>query len=81
LVCQTSIANHIKASFTKMTFGNGPHASPASPEMLDEVEEEWQYHDGDFPLDLMDEPESTTDIAQVDTTFLRQSQDTSLSVS
>jgi hypothetical protein len=46
--------------------------------MLDEVEEEWQYHDGDFPLDLMDEPESTTDIAQVDTTFLRQSQDTYL---
>jgi hypothetical protein len=75
LVCQTSIANHIKASFTKMTFGNGGHTSPDSPRTVVDTEEEWQYHDGDFPLDLMDEPETITDIAQVDTTFQRESQD------
>ena len=64
-----------------MTFGNGSRTSPDSPHTVDEVEEEWQYHDGDFPLDLMDEPETITDTAQVDTTFQRESQEFLFSVS
>jgi hypothetical protein len=47
---------------------------------VDEFEEDWNYHDGDFPLDLMHEPESITDIAQVDTTFQQGSKDLLFSV-
>jgi hypothetical protein len=54
---------------------NGSRTSPDSSHTVDELEEEWQYHDGDFPLDLMDEPENITDITQVDTTFQRESQE------
>jgi hypothetical protein len=52
-----------------MTFSNGSHGSSDSSPAVDELEEDWNYHDGDFPLNLMDEPENITDIGRLTPPF------------
>jgi hypothetical protein len=77
LLCQSSIANHIQASFTRMSFSNSNTTTTDSPDdRSDGPEADWSFYDGNILFDDELEPELDmfTDATLIDTKIGRASQ-------